>query len=30
MSDDAVLSVKPLGFPWQTPDPFLILSLIHI
>ncbi len=24
MSDDAVLSVKPLGFPWQTPDPFLI------
>jgi redox-sensitive bicupin YhaK (pirin superfamily) len=20
---DAVLSVKPLGFPWKTPDPFL-------
>jgi redox-sensitive bicupin YhaK (pirin superfamily) len=23
MSDDAVLSVKPLGFPWVTADPFL-------
>jgi redox-sensitive bicupin YhaK (pirin superfamily) len=20
---DAVVSIKPLGFPWQTPDPFL-------
>ena len=23
MSDDAVLSVKPLGMPWETADPFL-------
>ena len=23
MTDDAVLTVKPLGFPWETPDPFL-------
>ena len=23
MSTDAILSVKPLGFPWQTIDPFL-------
>ncbi len=23
MNDQAVLSVKPLGFPWETPDPFL-------
>ena len=23
MSDDAVLSVKPLGTPWETADPFL-------
>jgi quercetin 2,3-dioxygenase len=23
MSDDLVLSVKPLGFPWETSDPFL-------
>jgi len=23
MTDDAVLSVKPLGFPWATSDPFL-------
>ena len=23
MSDEAVLSVKPLGMPWETPDPFL-------
>ena len=23
MSDDIVLSVRPLGFPWETADPFL-------
>ncbi|MBI4081623.1 MAG: pirin family protein [Candidatus Lambdaproteobacteria bacterium] len=23
MSSEAVLGVKPLGFPWETPDPFL-------
>ncbi len=23
MSDDPVLSVRPLGFPWETADPFL-------
>ena len=23
MSDDAILSVGPVGFPWQTSDPFL-------
>lgn len=23
MADDAVLSMNPLGFPWETPDPFL-------
>jgi hypothetical protein len=23
VNDDAVLSVKPLGMPWETPDPFL-------
>jgi hypothetical protein len=23
MSDATILSVKPLGFPWETPDPFL-------
>src|SRR3954465_14418972 len=23
MNDPAVLSVKPLGFPWETADPFL-------
>ncbi|HWM87357.1 MAG TPA: pirin family protein [Kofleriaceae bacterium] len=23
MNDDAILGVKPLGFPWETSDPFL-------
>jgi hypothetical protein len=23
MSDDAIIRVKPLGFPWETADPFL-------
>ena len=23
MSNDIILSVKPLGFPWETADPFL-------
>ena len=23
MADDIVLSVRPMGFPWETSDPFL-------
>ncbi|HEY2901000.1 MAG TPA: pirin family protein, partial [Polyangia bacterium] len=26
MSDDVVLKVKPLGFPWETLDPFLFCA----
>ncbi len=26
MSENPVLSVTPLGFPWQTPDPFLFCA----
>jgi hypothetical protein len=26
MSRDVVLEVKALGFPWETPDPFLFCA----
>ncbi len=29
MSDATVLSVRPLGFPWETPDPFLFCVFHH-